>query len=115
MAAQANPVLVLTRTASAAVRANRFVTLAGAEAGAGVNTLGVADSAAASGAVFPCSVLGTATAVAGDAVTKNASLKTDSEGRVIDWASSGAKVAIALEAATAAGQLIEVLLIPNCV
>lgn len=51
--------------------------------------------------------------VSGAAVTAGATLKSDASGRAITWATSGAKVGIALEAATASGQMIEVLLIPN--
>jgi hypothetical protein len=40
-------------------------------------------------------------------------IKSDATGRAITWVTSGAKIALALEAATAAGQFIEVLLIPN--
>ena len=36
-----------------------------------------------------------------------------SSGRGITWVTSGAKIGVALEAASAAGQMIEVLLIPN--
>ena len=62
------------------------------------------------------SILSSATAVkehAGAAVAAGASLKSDASGRAITWVTSGAKIAIALDAATGAGQFIEVLLIPN--
>jgi hypothetical protein len=49
----------------------------------------------------------------GAAFAAGATLKTDSSGRGITWATSGGKVALALEAATAEGQFVEVLLIPN--
>ena len=49
----------------------------------------------------------------GAAVAAGATVKSDASGRAITWASSGAKVGLALEAATAAGQMIEVLLVPN--
>ena len=42
MSQQANPILALTATLSGTVAVHRFVTPAGAQAGAGVNTLGVA-------------------------------------------------------------------------
>lgn len=113
MAKQANPVLSLPVLATGAIVANRFVTAAGAQAGADANTLGVARSAAASGERFTADVLGTATVEAGAAISANATVKVDSSGRAITWATSGAKVGLALEAATASGQLIEVLLIPN--
>ena len=46
MSQQANPILALTATLSGTVAVHRFVTPAGAQAGAGVNTLGVALQAA---------------------------------------------------------------------
>jgi hypothetical protein len=113
MSKQAFPVLTLTRTLSGTVSANRFVTPAGAQAGADANTLGVTRSAGVSGDVVPVDALGTAMVEAGAAVSAGASIKSDASGRAITWASSGAKVGIALDAATASGQIIEVFLIPN--
>ena len=49
----------------------------------------------------------------GAAVAAGATLKSDASGRGITWVTSGARVAIALQAATAAGQFIEALMIPN--
>jgi len=66
-----------------------------------------------SGDKIPVDVLGTATIESGAAFSAGATLKSDSSGRAITWVTSGAKVALALEAATAAGQFVEVLLIPN--
>lgn len=105
----------LTIAATGTIAANRFVTPAGAQAGADVNTLGVCRTAAVSGDRIPVDVLGTATVEAGAAVTAGNTVKSDASGRAINWATSGAKIGIALEAATAAGQMIEVLLIPNAV
>lgn len=113
MAQQSLSVLTLTVALTGQVAANRFVTPAGAQAGADANTLGVCRTAGVSGDKAPVDVLGTAVVEAGAAVSAGASLKADSSGRAITWASSGAKIGIALEAATAAGQFIEVLLIPN--
>jgi len=113
MSAQAIPVLTLTAALTGTVAANRFVTPAGAQAGADAYTLGVCRTAGVSGDKAPVDVLGTAVVEAGAAISAGASLKSDSSGRAITWASSGAKVGIALQAATAAGQFIEVLLIPN--
>jgi hypothetical protein len=110
---QAIPLLTLALTLSATVSANRFVTPAGAHAGAGANTLGVARSGGVSTEKVPADILGTAVVEAGAAVAVNDTLSSDSTGRAVTWATSGAKVALALEAATAAGQFIEVLLIPN--
>lgn len=105
--------LTLSIALTGTVAANRFVTAAGAQAGADANTLGVSRVAGVSGDIAPVDVIGTAVVEAGAAVAANATLKSDSSGRAITWASSGAKVALALEAATAAGQMIEVLLIQN--
>jgi hypothetical protein len=95
MAQQSYPVLTLTVAATGTIAAQRFVTKAGAQAGADGNTLGVGRTAASSGDKIPVDVLGTAVVEAGAAV------------------SAGDTIALALEAAGAAGQFIEVLLIPN--
>lgn len=113
MSRQNIALLALTVMATTAIAAERFVTPAGAQAGADANTLGVARSAAASGERVPVDVIGTAVVESGAAVAEGATLKSDASGRAITWATSGAKVAVALQAATAAGQFIEVLLIPN--
>lgn len=108
------PILVLTVAAAGAITAGRFVTPAGAQAGADANTLGVARAAAAAaGEKIPVDVLGVAVVEAGAAVAANATVKSDASGRAITWATAGAKVGLALDAATAAGAMIRVLLIPN--
>ncbi len=103
---QSIPVLSLTAVAASTIAANRFVTPAGAQAGADANTLGVCRQAAVATDKITVDVLGTA-------IAAGATVKSDASGRAITWASSGAKVGLALEAAGAAGRLIEVLLIPN--
>lgn len=113
MGQAAIPVLTLTIAASGTIATQRFVTPAGAQAGADANVLGVTRVAAVSGDKIPVDVLGTTMVEAGAAVAVNATLKSDGSGRAITWASSGAKVALALMAAGAAGDMIEVLLIPN--
>lgn len=114
MSDQSRPVLTLTVTAAGAISANRFVTAAGAQAAADANAIGVARTAAAgAGEKIPVDVIGTASVEAGAAVTAGATVKADAQGRAIPWATSGARIGIALEAATAAGQLIEVLLVSN--
>ena len=95
------------------VAANRFVTPGGAQAGADAGTLGAARFGGASGENVTVDVIGTAIVEAGAAISKGATLKSDASGRAITWVTSGAKVGIALQAATAAGQMIEVLLLPN--
>jgi hypothetical protein len=113
MATQNIALLTLTHALTGTVTANRFVTPAGAQAGADANTLGVCRVSGVSGDKAPVDVLGTAVVEVGAAVALGASLKADASGRAITWATSGAKVGIALEAASASGQMIEVLLIPN--
>ncbi len=113
MTTQNLSILALTVALTGTVSACRFITPAGALAGAGANTLGVVRSAGDSGARVATDVLGTAVIEAGAAIAAGDTLKTDSTGRGITWATSGAKVALALEAAGAAGEFIEVLLIPN--
>lgn len=112
MSGQNISLLALTGVAAGAINTNRFVTPGFAEAGAGVNTLGVCRQTAVLGDKITVDVLGTAVVEAGAAVSVNDTLASDATGRGITWA-AGAKVALALQAATAAGQMIEVLLIPN--
>lgn len=95
------------------VAAHRFVTPAGAQAGADAVTLGVARLAGVSGDLIPVDTDGTVRVEAGAAIALGATLKSDASGRGITWVTSGAKVAIALTAATAAGDFIEAQLIPN--
>lgn len=113
MAKQSNAVFSLTTTLSGTVAAHRFVTVAGAQAGADANTLGVARSGGGSGDKITVDVLGTAIVEAGAAISAGATLETDSSGRGVTWATSGPKVGIALEAASGAGVFIEVLLMQN--
>lgn len=113
MSLQSTPVLTLTVTLSGNVAARRFVTPAGAQATGDANTLGVARVAGGSGDKIAVDVLGTAVVEAGAAIAAGATIETDADGKAVTWATSGPKVAIALEAAGAGGALIEVLLIPN--
>ena len=111
---QAIAAVCLSIVASGTVTGRRFVKANGAQAVLGDNTLGVARSDAASGAIMPVDTVGTAIVTCGAAVTKGDTLKADANGKAITWATSGGKVAIALETTTAADQDLEVFLIPNC-
>jgi hypothetical protein len=113
MSKQSIPLLTLSILASGAVTAHRFVTPLRDQAVADENTLGVATTDAADGAALAVDALGTTIVEAGATITAGATLKADANGKAIPWAVAGAKVAVALEAASAAGQFIEVLLIPN--
>lgn len=114
MNAQNTAVLTHTVSAAGVIAANRFVTPLGAQAGADANTLGAARfAAAAAGEKIPVDVLGTAVVEAGAAIAAGATVKSDASGRAITWVTSGAKVGIALQAAGAAGEMVEILLVPN--
>lgn len=112
MSQQNFPVLTLSVKAAGAVAARRFVTPAGAQAGAGAGALGVSGFAAASNEMVNVVALGTAVVEAGAAFALGAALQADADGRAITK-DAGATVARALQAAGAAGDLVEVLLIPN--
>ncbi|GAB7082292.1 capsid cement protein [Megalodesulfovibrio paquesii] len=110
---QSRPILTLPLTASGAVTAHRFVTATGAQvAAAGAAALGVARSDAATGELFPCDALGTGIVEAGGAIAAGVALKAGADGRALTH-DTGVKVAISMQAATAAGQKIEVLLLPG--
>jgi hypothetical protein len=113
MSQQSVSILALTIAATTAVAACRFVTPLGAQVAADGNAIGVSRVTAAIGEQMPVDVQGTAVVEAGAAIAKGATCKVDASGRAITWITSGARVAIALEAATAAGQFIEVLLMDN--
>ena len=111
---QAISLLTLTVAAKAALEAERFVTGAGAYAGAGANALGVSKAKGAIGDQVPVDVIGTVIVTAGAAIAANAAIEVGANGKAIT-ASSGAVVARAAPGATAAadGDPIEVILIQN--
>lgn len=103
--------LDLTETATAAVLGERFVN-AGAHAAAAGRALGVARADAAIGQLLPVTVLGTAIVSASAAIAKDAPIEVAANGQAVTR-SAGVAVARALQAAAAAGDRIEVLLITN--
>ncbi len=112
MAASSTNTLVLSVIATAALTQFRAVNVAGAVPAAAANSLGIAQTGGAIGDAVPVVVLGTAIGEAGAAVAAGALLETDASGRFITR-SAGAIVGRALSAAGAAGDQIEVFLIPN--
>lgn len=105
--------LTLTIAAAAALSANRFVTAGGAVPSANGNAVGVTrTSAGAAGDLVPVDAVGTAMVEASAAISAGAAVATTNDGRAVTF-STGVTVGRALTAATAAGQLIEVLLIQN--
>jgi hypothetical protein len=113
MSLACTPILALPVKAAGAIVANTFVTPGNVQAGAAAHTLGVARTDAASGDMLAVDVLGTALVLSGAAVSAGDALQTDASGNAITQTSTNPVVARALAAATAANQLIEVLLIPN--
>ena len=113
MGQQSISILALTIAATTAVAACRFVNPLGAQVVLDANAIGVSRITAAIGEQMTVDVQGTAVVESGAAIAKGATCKVDAAGRAIPWAVSGARVAVALEAATAAGQFIEVLLMDN--
>ena len=113
MSQQFVSLLALPATLTGTVAANRFVSAVFAQSGADANAIGVSRTGGVSGDRVTVDVEGTAVVEAGAAVAAGATIKADALGRAIPWVTSGARVAIALEAASAAGQFIEVLQISN--
>lgn len=106
-------ILTETVVAAAAMPANRFVTGVGAVPAANANVMGVTRApAGASGDLVPVDSLGITEVEASAAIAAGAALATTNDGRAVTH-STGAVVARARTAAGAAGQLIEVMLIPN--
>lgn len=106
--------LALTMTASGAITGQRFVTPAGAVAGAGVNAQGVAQTDAAIGDKLTVDVLGTAVVETGAAIAAGALVECDATGRAITKNTGITLGRLAPgEVSTALGQFVEVILIPN--
>lgn len=112
MSRQAYPELTLSWRASANLTANRFVSHAGGVPSANGATLGVARADCASGLMASVDILGTAIVETGGAITANATIGTDASGKAVAY-SSGVKVGVAMQAASGAGEFIEVLLLQN--
>lgn len=107
--------LVLTTVATATLYANRCINIGGTLSVADGNFFGVCKTNAVSGDAVPTVVSGTALIEAGAAISKGDTLKIAgtgvNAGRVITWVTSGFKIGTALSSASAAGALVEVLLV----
>lgn len=99
--------------AAAALAQYQPVTATGAAATAGGNAIGTADVAAAIGDQFNATVMGTALAVAGAAISAGALVEVGSTVTQVITKNTGVAIGRALSAASAAGDIIEVLLIAN--
>lgn len=114
MSRQATPILTLSLIAAAALSADRFVTPSGAVPAAGATALGVGRTAAAVGERQPVDVLGTSIVETGGAIAANALVETDASGRAVTLAAGVVLGRLAPgEVATAAGQFVEVILLPT--
>lgn len=107
--------LTLTVAAGGALAANRLINQAGAYPAAGGAAFGATRTGAgAAGDLVPVDVLGTAIVEAGAAFGKDANLMVDATGRAVLLAGSGkSPVGRSMDAATAAGDMVEVLLVPS--
>lgn len=103
--------LTITRRIFGEVQQHRFVAVDDTRAGAGENTLGVAQ-AYGMDEDTAVDVLGVVRIETGGAVADGALIESDAEGRAITR-SSGAVVARVLDGTTAAGQKALCVLIPN--
>jgi hypothetical protein len=114
MATGSIAVLQLGVTATAALTQFRGATMAGAVPAAGATALGIAMTGAAIGERVAVAALGTARAEAGAAIAAGAALEYDASGRVITR-SAGVTIGRMLpgQTAGAAGDLVEILLLPN--
>lgn len=108
---QFNPLLPITMSASGAVTAERFVTSAGAQvSSAGAAAIGVSRTTAADTEKITVDTVGTAIIEAGGAIALGAAVKSGADGRALTY-DTGTKAGIALQAATGAGQRIEILVL----
>lgn len=109
-------ILTLTVAAAGVLEANRFVTQAGAYPAAGAAAFGVARTGAtAAGDLVPVDILGTTTAEAGAAISgPDVALMVDATGRVVPLTGAGkSPVGRSMQAASGAGALLEILLVPG--
>lgn len=115
MSAQGHPLLGVSVVATAALTAHRFVVLAtGAQAGAGVAGVGVADNDAAIGEAVNVTVIGTKQVEAGAAIAAGALVESDASGRAITRSAGATLGRLApREVAAAAGEKVEVILFQN--
>lgn len=79
----------------------------------GEQVYGVLQNKPTSGQAADVGILGISKAIAGNTVTAADQLMTDTSGRLITATSTNHRVAVALEAATATGQIITVAILPQ--
>ncbi|MFE8048754.1 capsid cement protein [Brenneria goodwinii] len=102
-------VLTTTVLATAALAQQRFVGADNAPCQAGAAALGVAEVDGAMGDAVPVNVLGIVAVEAGAAVGRGMSVQSDDSARAIPLADAGVSNGIALDEATAEGDIIRIL------
>jgi hypothetical protein len=112
MAAAAFSVMAHSVVAVAATLSNRAITGLGTAPAAGARVLGFTKFQAAAGERVTVDVLGSTIAEVGAAIAIDALVEVDAQGRVITR-TTGVAVGRALQSASGAGQMVEVLLFPN--
>lgn len=111
-----NPIEIDSFAAGGTIVANRFVKIGAADntviqtAATTDNSIGVAAEAAVSGDAVAVKTAGVVKVEAGAAVTRGVQVMSDSSGRVVDATATNKVLGIALEAASAAGEIISVKL-----
>lgn len=108
MAQTKQVVLVTTITATGEIVQDRFVNFAGAQAKAGEAVLGVAPYDVSNGDIAAVDVVGIAVVEAGGEISAGAEVGADAQGCAVTGADKIAGTA--LTAASAAGEIIRVLL-----
>ena len=94
------------------ILAGQFVGFDGSVAQAGGNAIGVAHADTETGGVVTVSLLGSAVAVSGAAISAGAQVEIGTDGQVVPH-SNGVVVGRAMYAAVTSGEAIEILLMQN--
>ncbi|MFB9160006.1 capsid cement protein [Chromobacterium violaceum] len=103
-----NVVLTMSVLAVTDLQARRFVGLDGKTCGDGVKALGVVEVDTEADNMAPANVLGAILVEAGAAIAAGAEVQSDASGRAVAKA-AGLPNGIALDAATAAGDVIRIV------
>lgn len=112
---QSLSVMTLSVISTAVVAANRFISPAGAYPAAGANAYGASEAPAlTSGDRLPVTAIGSVVVETGGAIAAGSLVETDNTGRALLKNTGIALGRLAPgEVSTAAGQFVEVILIPN--
>lgn len=111
---QAKPLFTQPVAIAATMAAGLMVTGAGALPAAGGRVLGcLKEACTVAGQILPVDCLGSVPATAAAAFAVDTLLMVDATGKVLTWTTGNVAIGRALEAAGAAGDRPEVLLIPN--